>query len=157
MFDPRQEVFFVNIVEPAQIVVIEARRPTQIARVYDVPAAGPHGLDLDVAQGRLFCACDAGKLVCLEAHSGRVLDERELSGVPDELFFNARLAHLYVAVGDPAVIDVFDSSALERIETLATEQGAYTIAVDSDRNKVYAFLPQTHRAAVYVDMGERQG
>jgi hypothetical protein len=77
MFDPRQEVFFVNIAEPAQIVVIEARRPTQIARVYDVPAAGPHGLDLDVAQGRLFCACDAGKLVCLEAHSGRVLDERE--------------------------------------------------------------------------------
>jgi hypothetical protein len=153
VFDPRQEVFFVNIADPPQIVVIEARHPTQIARIYDVPAAGPHGLDLDVAQGRLFCACDAGKLVCLEAHSGRVLDERQLSGVPDVIFLNAGLAHLYVAIDDPGVIDIFDSSTLQRVETVATERGAHTIAFDSDRNKVYAFLPQTHRAAVYVDTG----
>src|SRR5262245_60796398 len=65
VFDPHQEVFFVNIADPPQIVVIEARNPTQIARIYDVPAAGPHGLDLDAARGQLFCACDAGKLVCL--------------------------------------------------------------------------------------------
>jgi DNA-binding beta-propeller fold protein YncE len=153
VFDPRQEVFFVNIADPPQIVVIEARHPTRIARVYAVPAAGPHGLDLDVARGRLFCACDAGTLVCLEAHSGRVLDERPLSGVPDVAFLNARLAHLYVAIGDPGIIDVFDSRTLERVETVATERGAHTIAFDGDRNKVYAFLPQTHRAAVYVDTG----
>jgi DNA-binding beta-propeller fold protein YncE len=156
VFDPHQEVFFVNISEPAQIVVIDARNPMQIARVYDVPAAGPHGLELDVDQGRLFCACDAGKLVCLEAHSGRVLDERELSGAPDVMFLNAKLEHLYVAIGDPGVIDVFDSRALEPLETVATERGAHTIGVDSDRSKVYAFLPQTHRAAVYVDTGERR-
>jgi hypothetical protein len=34
-----------------------------------------------------------------------------------------------------------------------TERGAHTIALDADRDKVYAFLPQTHRAAVYVDTG----
>jgi DNA-binding beta-propeller fold protein YncE len=153
VFDRHQEVFFVNIADPPQIVVIEARYPTQIARIYDVPAAGPNGLDLDVAQGRLFCACDAGKLVCLEAHSGRVLDERQLSGVPDVTFLNARLAHLYVAIGDPGVIDVFDSSTLERVETVATDQGAHAIALDADRDKVYVFMPQTHRAAVNVDTG----
>jgi DNA-binding beta-propeller fold protein YncE len=157
VFDPRQEVFFVNIADPPQIVVIDARHPTQIARVYEVPAAGPHGLDLDLAHGRLFCACDAGRLVCLEAHSGRVLDERDLSGVPDVMFLNAGLGHLYVAIGDPGVIDVFDSRALEPLETVATEQGAHTIAFDSDRHKVYVFLPQTHRAAVYVDTGELRG
>jgi DNA-binding beta-propeller fold protein YncE len=153
VFDSHQEVFFVNIADPPQIVVIDARHPTQLARVYEVPAAGPHGLDLDGAHGRLYCACDAGRLVCLEAHSGRVLDERELSGVPDVMFLNARLEHLYVAVGDPGVIDVFDSRALEPLETVTTERGAHTIAFDGDRNKVYALLPQTHRAAVYVDTG----
>lgn len=30
---------------------------------------------------------------------------------------------------------------------------AHTLAFDAERNKVYAFLPQTHRAAVYVDKG----
>jgi DNA-binding beta-propeller fold protein YncE len=153
VFDPRHEVFFVNISEPAQIVVIDARNPATIATSYDIPAAGPHGLDVDMAHGRLFCACDAKTLVCLEAHSGRVLDERELSGAPDVIFLNAQLEYLYVAIGEPGVIDVFETMTLQRIETVETERGAHTIAFDADRNKVYAFLPGTHRAAVYINRG----
>jgi hypothetical protein len=38
-----------------------------------------------------------------------------------------------------------------RIETVKTEKGAHTIAFDATRNKVYAFLPQTHRASVDID------
>jgi hypothetical protein len=29
----------------------------------------------------------------------------------------------------------------------------HTIAFDADKHKIYAFLPQTHRAAVYVNTG----
>jgi hypothetical protein len=49
------------------------------------------------------------------------------------------------------VIDVFDSEALTLIQSVPTESGTNTIAFDAPRNKVYAFLPQTHRAAVFVD------
>ena|SRR2546422_5812139 len=153
VFDPQQEVFFVNIADPAQIVVIDARHPQQIAHVYAIPAAGPHGLDLDMAQGRLYCACDARVLVCVDARSGRVLDERALSGSPDVMFLNSSLGHLYVAIGDPGVIDVFDTRAMQLLETVVTAQGAHTIAFDAARNKVYAFLPHTHQAAVYIDRG----
>ena len=153
VFDPRQEVFFVNIAEPAVMVVIDARAPTRIATTYAIPAAGPHGLELDSARQRLFCACDAQRLVCLESQSGRVLAELELSGAPDVIFLNARYGHLYVAIGDPGVIDVIDTAAMRRLETLETERGAHTLAFDAARNKVYAFLPQTHRAAVYVEKG----
>ena len=111
----------------------------------------PHGLDLDMAQGRLYCACDAQVLVCVDAGSGRVLDERALSGSPDVIFFNPSLGHLYVAIGDPGVIDVFDTRTMQRLETVVTAQGAHTIALDAARNKVYAFLPHTHQAAVYID------
>ncbi len=61
------------------------------------------------------------------------------------------LQHLYIAIGDPGIIEVFDTNTLERIETVLTEKGAHTLGFDPDRNKVYAFLPQTHRAAVYRD------
>jgi hypothetical protein len=44
-----------------------------------VPAAGPHGLDLDAAGGRLFCACDAAELVVLDAASGRLRGRLPLS------------------------------------------------------------------------------
>jgi hypothetical protein len=129
----RQEVFFVNISEPAQIVVINARDPTTIAHIYEVPAADPHGPDLDTAHGRLFCAYDAKTLMCLEVHWGRVLDERELSGAPDVIFLNAQREHLYVAIGEPGVIDVFETITLQRIETVETERGAHTIANEGER------------------------
>ena len=151
IFDASSDVFYVNISDPAQIVVIESRNPMHVARVFNVPAAGPHGLDLDAAQHRLFCACDNGQLITLDATSGKILNASTLSGKPDVIFFNAHLKHLYVAIGDPGVIDVFDTRTMRRGETISTEKGAHTIAFDAARKKVYAFLPQTHRAAIYFD------
>jgi len=58
---------------------------------------------------------------------------------------------LYVAIGDPGVIEVIDTEAMKLLETVPTETGAHTIAFDAPRNKVHAFLPQTNRAAVYID------
>jgi hypothetical protein len=34
---------------------------------------------------------------------------------------------------------------------VSTERGAHTIALDEAANRVYAFLPETHRAAVLRD------
>ena len=56
VFDPDAEVFYVNIANPAVIAVIDARKPDRLAHMFAVPAAGPHGLDLDHTTHRLFCA-----------------------------------------------------------------------------------------------------
>ncbi|MDP1965373.1 MAG: YncE family protein [Reyranella sp.] len=149
VFDPDVEVFYVNISEPAVIVVVDARKPTEIAHMIAVPAAGPHGLDLDLASGRLFCACDAGVLVTLDAASCKVLSERPLSGTPDVIFFNRARQHLYVAVGDPGVIDVFDTRSMTSLGRIETEKGAHTLALPPSGDHLYAFLPRTHRAAIY--------
>jgi DNA-binding beta-propeller fold protein YncE len=93
-------------------------------------------------------------LVVLDTRWGRLIAECDIGGVPDVIFFNAALRHLYVAIGDPGVIEVFDADTLERIETVPTEKGAHTIGFDADCHKVYAFLPQTHRATVYHDTGQ---
>lgn len=151
IFDAASDVFYVNIADPAQIVIVDAKQPTRVARTLTSPVAGPHGLDLDAAQRRLFCACDAKQLITLDIVSGVVLNASDLSGTPDVIFFNTARRHLYVASGDPGVIDVFETESMRRIEVISTEQGAHTIGFDADRNKVYAFLPQTHRAAVYID------
>src|SRR5438132_11093107 len=73
IYDAALEMFFVNIASPARIGAIDAREPTKISTEYEIPAAGPHGLDLDSANGRLLCACDAGALFGIQAASGRVL------------------------------------------------------------------------------------
>ena len=151
IFDPATGCFFVNIADPFQIVVVDSTSPAHVARSMEIPAKGPHGLDFDPATNRLFCACDAGRLFALDTASGKILHETELSGVPDVIFFNARRKHLYVAVGDPGVIDVFETDTLKRIKTMPTEKGAHTIGFDALQNKIYAFLPESHRATVYID------
>jgi hypothetical protein len=67
------------------------------------------------------------------------------------VFFNAALGRVYVAIGDPGVIEVFGTAPFRRRETVATEAGAHTLAFDPVRNLVCAFLPATHRASLYID------
>jgi DNA-binding beta-propeller fold protein YncE len=151
IYDESRELFFVNIAAPARIIAIDARDPTRISREYDIPAAGPHGLDLDPATGRLMCACDAGVLLAIDPDSGGVAGDVGLSGTPDVIFLDHSLGRLYVAVGDPGVIDVIDVATMRCKEVVTTEAGVHTFALDRKRSKVYAFLPQSHRAAVFHD------
>jgi len=151
IFDSTSSCFYVNIADPYQIVVVDSTDPTRFARAMEIPAKGPHGLDFDTSTNRLFCACDAGKLFALDASSGKILLEASLSGTPDVIFFNSALRHLYVAVGDPGAVDLFETDSFQRIDTISTEKGAHTIGFDAVRSKVYAFLPNSHRAAVYLD------
>ena len=152
IYDPASEAFYVNVADPAQIIVVASRDPHRVARAIAVPRAGPHGLDLDIETHRLYCACDAKTLVALDARSGKLQGECPLSGVPDVVFLNPARRHLYVAVGGPGVIDVLDSATLKHLESVPTEKGAHTLAFAPADNRVYAFLPETHRAAVYQEV-----
>lgn len=80
-----------------------------------------------------------------------ILATEPIAGVPDVVFLNPLLGHLYVAIGDPGVIEVFETAPLRRHEVVSTETGAHTLSFDATRNLVCAFLPATHRAAVYRD------
>ncbi|HEY6195470.1 MAG TPA: hypothetical protein VI504_10540 [Candidatus Eisenbacteria bacterium] len=152
VFDPERQVFFVNIADPFEIVVVDPQRPDRIASTFEIPARGPHGLELDEARGRLYCACDAGTLVALDSRSGRTIDTLGLSGGPDVIFLDPERGHLHLAIGEPGVIDVIDVAAWKRVEVVATERGAHTIALDATAHHVYAFLPDTHRAMVFHDV-----
>ena len=151
VFDPRADVFHVNIMDPSQIAVVSAADPVEVRRVVPIPHTGAHGLDIDVERRRLYCACDGGTLVEVDADTGALLAEEKIAGPPDVVFFNTALAHLYIAIGEPGVIEVFGTQPLRRLETVVTEPGAHTLAFDARRQLVYAFLPATHRAALYVD------
>ncbi|WP_428668271.1 YncE family protein [Reyranella sp.] len=149
VFDADADLFYVNIMHPSQIVVIDARAPDRIDRTIAVPADGAHGLDFDPATRRLFCACDAGRLITLDAGSGKVLNDSRLSGVPDVVWFNARRQELTVAVGHPGAVDVFDTRSMASLGAVATEKGAHTTALPPSGDGLYVFLPATHRAAIF--------
>ncbi len=149
-YDAETRRVYANIREPAQILVIDPDAG-DIERVINVPADGPHGLWIDGT--KLFCAVDSGALIVLDRDTGTVLASVPLPGQPDVLMHDPELAHVYVAIGDPGVICVVDSSKLELVETVSSEEGTHTIAVDTDDHTVYAFLPGSCGAAAYKDGG----
>jgi DNA-binding beta-propeller fold protein YncE len=148
VFDPASDQFFVNIADPPSIVVVAGSDPTRLSRHIEIPAAGPHGLDID-RSGRLFCACDAGRLIVLAPSTYEVLADLPLGGVPDVIFLDQALGRLYVAIGDPGVVEIFDVNRLARVDAVPSERGAHTIALDLDSHRVFAFLPGSARAAVF--------
>jgi hypothetical protein len=48
-----------------------------------------------------------------------------------------------------SVIDVFSTTSMAKLATIETEAGAHTTALSPAGDWLCAFLPRTHRAAVY--------
>ena len=148
VYDEASDAFMVNIREPATVVSI-AGSTGEIDSSWPISSAGPHGSDLDREGGRLFVACDGGQLIAVDSRSGRELGGVPISGVPDATWFNPTNQRVYVAVANPGVIDVIDAGALRLIESIPTERGAKTTAIDIDRERLYVFLPESCSAEVF--------
>jgi DNA-binding beta-propeller fold protein YncE len=148
IYDAVTDRVFANIQQPAQIAVLDAAA-MQMESAIDVPAVGPHGLAL--SGDALYCAADGGELVVLQRDSGAVQGVVKLLGEPDVIMHDPTLGRLYIAVGDPGVVHVVDERRLSMLETIPTEAGAHTIGWNPDARTLYAFLPSSDGAAVFVD------
>ncbi len=144
--------FLINIREPAVVAILEAESFTPVGQ-FPVSSAGPHGLDLDQEGNRAFVACDGGNVVTLDLASGSELARVPIAGVPDAIWHNHRLGRLYVAIANPGVVAVVNTSTMVVEESISTEAGTHTTAFDALRQRLYVFLPSC-RVAVYE---EREG
>lgn len=151
VFDPKTERFYVNVANPSQVAFLDAKDPYELAGSYQIPAIGPHGLDIDQRGRRLFCACDEGRMYSIDIESEKVSKVSELAGSPDVIFYNSQFDHLYVTIGDPSIIQVFDTNTLKELQTIETEKGTHTIGFNQETSRVYAFMPESHRASVFEE------
>jgi DNA-binding beta-propeller fold protein YncE len=141
--------FLVNIREPALVAVLSASSFELIGQ-FPVSGVGPHGLDLDQDGHRAFIACDGGTVVALDTTKGLELAQVSIAGVPDTIWHDHRTGRLYVAIEDPGVIDVVNTTTMTVEEQITTEAGAHTTAYDAQRQRLYVFLPSC-RIAVYEE------
>ena len=146
VFDESQDMYLVNIRDPASLLSISPAGV--IVTSLPISSPGPHGLDLDRERHLAFVACDGGQVIVVDLAAGRELASISISGEPDAIWFNPKRRHLYVAVGDPGVVEIVDVDRGSVIKTIATERGAHTTAFDVRRQRLYAFLPTSCAAAV---------
>lgn len=150
VFDRSSDSVYVNIQSPAAILAIDAGVMMESGRI-EVGADGPHGLAL--TRGRLVCAADAGELVVVDSFENgwRVTKRLPLRGAPDVVMLDDRTQRLYVAIGSPGVVTVFDMRSLTEVETIETELGAHTIGWDPATAQLYVFAPQRGGALVFSE------
>ncbi len=148
VYDAVTEHVYANVQKPAQIVVLSAKE-LKIVRAFNVQAIGPHGLA--ISGDRLFCAVDGGALIALHRDTGAPLGSIALPGEPDVIMHDTESARLFVAIGSPGVVSVIDERRLETVEVVPSETGSHTIGWNPDTHTLYAFLPASGGAAVFVE------
>ena len=154
VYDRARERFLLNIREPALVVALHPETLTTAAAI-PISVPGPHGLDIDHARDRAYVACDGGAVIELDLVSDREVRSAPLPGVPDATWVNPKAARLYVAIGQPGVLQVIDIDTMTEQEAVITEPDAGTTAFDVRRQQVYVFLPQTSRVAIYAERERR--
>ena len=149
VYDAPRARFLVNIREPACIQLLAAETADPVAQ-WPVASLGPHGLDLDVADNLALVASDEGHLIALDLLTGEERGRAPLAGPPDAIWYNPKLRQVYVAIAEPAVIDVVDIPTMQVSQSLPTEADAHTTAFDPERQWLYVLLPAACRADVFA-------
>jgi len=136
---------YVNIeTEPGQLVKINAKTLTVEATWTLAGCNSPTGLALDRQRGRLFSVCDDKAMVVTDAHNGKIVATVAIGDGPDAVAYDAQTQRIFVSNGEGtlSVVAQKDANHYAPVQTLTTERGARTLALDEATGKVFAITAQ---------------
>jgi len=134
--DARGERVFLAIREPSEVLAASLPDLGAVAH-WPLPAAGAHGMDIDLAHNLLYVACDDGALLEVDAAEGSVRRRWPLAGGPDATFFNPGSGLVHVAIAEPGVVQTIDPRS-SVVDTIETAKGAKTTALFAP-DRLYVF------------------
>jgi YVTN family beta-propeller protein len=130
---------FVNIEDKSEIAAIDTRALTVKNRWPLAPGQQPAGLAMDRAKRRLFATCHNEKMVVLDADSGRVLATPTIGKSTDACVFDPDTGLAFSSNGEGNLTVVREAGAgnYEVAETVTTEAGARTMALDPTNHNLF--------------------
>ncbi|MDR3416426.1 MAG: YncE family protein [Nevskia sp.] len=130
---------YVNIEDKAELAAIDARSAA-VKAVWPLPhCEGPSGLALDAAHRRAFSTCDNQTLAVTDVDSGKAVARVAIGKGPDGAEFDPATQTVFSANGEGNVT-VVRELAPDRYQvrqTLPTQRGARTIALDAATHRLY--------------------
>jgi YVTN family beta-propeller protein len=131
---------FVNIEsDPGQLAVIDTAKLV-VKSIWPLPGCNsPSGLALDSAHHRLFSVCDAKVMAVTDAASGKQVALVPIGEHPDAAAFDEKRAIAYSSNGEGTLSVIHQDSPdhYSVSDTVTTQRGARTMALDSNTGKVY--------------------
>jgi YVTN family beta-propeller protein len=129
---------FVNVENKNEIAVVDIAQRKVLARYALTGCDGPTGLAYDAADKLLIAACD-GSTDVVEARSGKVLQTLATGKGADGVVFDARQKLAFVPSGREGTLAIvaFSKGKAAIVDTVPTQVGARTIALDERSGRVY--------------------
>lgn len=130
---------FVNIEDKSVINVINASTLKVEQHWPIAPGEEPSGLALDNQNHRLFSVCGNKLMVVIDAETGKVITTLPIGDRCDGVAFDPELKRAYSSNGEGSitVVQEENSNSFKVLETIVTQPGAKTIAINKTTHHLY--------------------
>ncbi|TLZ14969.1 MAG: YncE family protein [Gammaproteobacteria bacterium] len=154
-FDGRGRAF-VNDEAKSVMHVFETHSLKSLAKWSLGPCEEPTGMAVDRAHHRVFAACGNEKLAVLDTDDGRVVAAPAIGRDPDGAVFDSNTQRIFTSnkEGTLSVLQELSPDRYETLQTLRTQPGARTLAMDENTGRI--FLPTARTAQAPVGGGAAQ-
>ncbi|WP_100430587.1 YncE family protein [Flavobacterium sp. 1] len=132
-------LIYVNIEDKNEIKTIDAAKLEVIATWSIAPGDEPSGLAIDLESNRLFSVCGNKLMIVVDASSGKVIKTLPIGDGCDGVAFDAKKKLVFSSNGEGTITVVKEQNAnkFSVLETVKTQKGARTIAVNKTSGDLY--------------------
>src|SRR6266446_423042 len=144
---------FVNVPNSRHVAVIDRDKREVINTWKTDLAFGNFPMALDEANHRLFIGCRMpSKLVVLDTESGDVVAKVDISGDPDDVFYDSKRHRIYAicGAGKIDIIEQTDPSNYKAVTKIDTADGARTGLFVPERDTLFVAVPRHGNQAAEI-------
>jgi len=137
--DEKAGRIYCNIEDRSEVAVIDSAKHEVVARWPIAPGEEPSGIALDAAHHRLFATCHNKMMVMLDTETGKVVANVPIGAGVDGCAFDdaSQLAFASCGDGTTTIAKEETPQKLTVVQTLKTERGARTMALDPKTPRIY--------------------
>jgi hypothetical protein len=136
---PRSHRVYCNLEDKSEVAVIDTKEH-KLLRTWPVaPGEEPSGMAFDGKHHRLFLGCGNKLLVMMDSTNGKVVATVPIGDGVDACKFDSETELVFSSCGDGTVTIAREEAPdkLTVVQTLKTERGARTMALDPKTHKIY--------------------
>jgi YVTN family beta-propeller protein len=130
---------WVNIEDTSELVAFDPVKLALKSRWKLTDCEEPTGLALDRANRRLFAGCGNKIMAIVNADTGKIVARPAIGDGCDATAFDEDLGLAFASAGDGTITVIHEDSAdkFSAVQTVATQKGARTMAVDSKTHQIF--------------------
>jgi DNA-binding beta-propeller fold protein YncE len=131
---------FLNMQSLGTLLRIDAKSMTVTDTWKLAPCELPSSMDMDRRTHRIFIGCRSGVMTVVDAGTGRIVTMQPIGKGVDATEYDAERGLVYFSTGADGALWVFHQDTPEKyslVETVKTQAGARTMAVDRKTGRAY--------------------